>query len=368
MTLLVWKIARRVSKSISTYSSPPSPPPLGRFFGLAYHPHHFEECIKLWVDNDDYWKLLGPGFQCHCDKTMEDKCALDTEGTQIDPLCWSIPPGTCEQGPKDDVNPTGLHTDCSLILQGHRNLIYPMPITIMSLFANRLTSTEKYVELINWSRETIESYEGKTGFPAFPTGIPIIFWEQYVTLWDTVSQVVILMALVVWGIMGFTFYFIQPKFVSPGMKLATALWTSLILVACILMITYTLVCLMGLFDIWLNGIPAVTLIVSVGIAVEFTAHLCFAYLQATGTAAQRTKVAINHMFKPLIDGAISTQLGIVMLATSIFIFVYLYFFLLYSVLTIGGLVSGLIVLPALLGMIGLPAIDPESSSKVYVEA
>jgi len=333
------------------------------FYTLAFHPHHFEECIKVWVDNDDYWKLLGPSFQCECTKAMEEK-DLTKSG-----LSFSIPEGTCELGPKDDANPSGYHTDCSLIPQGYRKLIYPMPITLMQLFANRLDSTEKYVELIRWSRDTISKYEANTGFPAFPTGIPIIFWEQYTTLWDTVSQVVILMAIVVWAIMAFTFIFIQPSFVPLPMKILTASWTSFILVMCILMITYTLVCLMGVGDIWLNGIPAVTLIVSVGIAVEFTAHLCFAYLQSSGSAADRTRHAIDHMFKPLLDGAISTQLGIIMLSGSIFIFVFKYFFLLYSVLTAGGLVIGLVVLPTLLGMVGLPAINPggATSSKVYIE-
>jgi len=319
------------------------------FFKLAFHPHHFEECLKLWVDNDDYWKLLGPGFQCECSKDMEEK-DLSKSG-----LTFSIPEGTCELGPKDDTNPTGYHTDCSLIPQGYRKLIYPMPITMMQMFANRLTSTEKYVELIKWSRDTISKYEEKTGFAAFPTGIPIIFWEQYTTLWDTVSQVVILMGFVVYGIMALTFLFIQPSGVGVVMKFLTAMWTSLILTVCIMLITFSLVCLMGFADIWLNGIPAVTLIVSVGVAVEFTAHLCFAYLQSTGTAVDRTKHAVDHMFKPLVDGAISTFLGIAMLATTEFIFVEKYFFLLYFVLTMGGLVIGLVLLPCLLGLIGLPA-------------
>ena len=320
------------------------------FYTLAFHPSYFEQCIKEWVNADDYWKLLGPGFQCHCVKGMEE---MDMAKSAYP---YFLPEGTCAEGPKDaDVNPTGLHTDCSLLPQGARELIYPMPITMMQMFANRLDSTEKYVELIKWSRETIEKYEKNTGFPSFPTGIPIIFWEQYVTLWDTVSQIVIIMSVVVYAIMAFTFLFIQPKGVNFLMKIVTALWTSFILIFCILMITFSLVCLMGFTDIWLNGIPAVTLIVSVGVAVEFTAHLCFAYLQATGSAADRTKHAINHMFKPLVDGAISTGLGIVMLATTAFIFVFKYFFLLYTVLTAGGLVVGLVLLPCLLGLVGLPA-------------
>ena len=140
-----------------------------------------------------------------------------------------------------------------------------------------------------------------------------------------------------------------------GLRIVTALWTSFILIFCILLITFALICLMGMEDIWLNGIPAVTLIVSVGVAVEFTAHLCFAYLQATGSAVERTRSAVDHMFKPLVDGAISTFLGILMLITTKFIFVYKYFFLLYFVLTLAGLFIGLVLLPTLLGLVGLPA-------------
>lgn len=51
---------------------------------------------------------------------------------------------------------------------------------------------------------------------------------------------------------------------------------------------------------------------------------------------------------PVVDGAVSTLLGILMLAFSEFMFVRLYFFLPYLVMVLIGLFNGLYVMPVLL--------------------
>lgn len=61
---------------------------------------------------------------------------------------------------------------------------------------------------------------------------------------------------------------------------------------------------------------------------------------------------IDRVFVPVIHGALSTLLGILMLGFSEFEFVQKYFFVVMSALIIIGLINGLVLLPVLLSLIG----------------
>ncbi|KAI8509049.1 Protein patched 1 [Branchiostoma belcheri] len=81
---------------------------------------------------------------------------------------------------------------------------------------------------------------------------------------------------------------------------------------------------MGLLGIKLSAIPAVIIIASVGIGVEFTVHISFVSIcYIIGDRNERMVSALEHMMSPVIDGAISTLLGVVMLAGSEFEFIVL---------------------------------------------
>merc|ERR1719228_2694316 len=66
-------------------------------------------------------------------------------------------------------------------------------------------------------------------------------------------------------------------------------------------------------------------------------------------------LALEHMFAPVVHGAFSTFLGVVMLAFSQFDFIVRYFFLVLLALILLGLFNGLVFLPVLLVMVGPPA-------------
>lgn len=234
-------------------------------YHLSIHPEHFDECLRHMINMDDFWKVIGPKFACACDPSEEK------DGT--------LPPDTCKANPDKitESNPDGYFTDCSLRDLGDRDLL-PVKYVEVVMIANGLDDTQKYVELIKWTRDVTtqfnDKYDGR--FNVFPTGIPIIFWEQYVSLWDTIISSALTSCICVWVVMFTAFLFIQPESCQGARKYATAMWTSFLLVVNLMLITFSLLCLMGMSDIWLNGIPAMTLIASVGVAVEFTSHLTFA--------------------------------------------------------------------------------------------
>lgn len=127
---------------------------------------------------------------------------------------------------------------------------------------------------------------------------------------------------------------------------------------------------------------------SVGIAVEFTVHLVLAYLDSVyskssnlarvHSAAQRdtqsgngepekagwrragVEEALVLMFAPILDGGLSTILGVLMLAFSEYGFVRKYFFAVFFGVVAFGLLNGLVLLPILLRLVGPVPTDRSS--------
>lgn len=88
--------------------------------------------------------------------------------------------------------------------------------------------------------------------------------------------------------------------------------------------------------------------------MEFTAHVVLAFLTSLGTRNDRMASCIDRVFVPVIHGAFSTLLGIIMLAFSEFEFVVKYFFIVMTALIFIGVINGLALLPVLLSLIGPP--------------
>ncbi|VDP58578.1 unnamed protein product [Heligmosomoides polygyrus] len=131
-------------------------------------------------------------------------------------------------------------------------------------------------------------------------------------------------------------------------------WAALNILVILVVMTVELAGFMGWAGVKMNPVSAVTLITAVGIGVEFTAHVVLAYLTSLGTRSERTSSAIDRVFVPVIHGALSTLLGILMLGFSEFEFVVKYFFVVMSALIVIGVINGLILLPVLLSLMGAP--------------
>ena len=107
-------------------------------------------------------------------------------------------------------------------------------------------------------REICDKYSDD-GLPNYPSGVPFTFWEQYIWLG---RQILIAISIS----LGVTL-----------IAMATMLfniWAAAVVVLVLIMITVEVYGFMGLAGIKLSAVPAVTLILSVGVGVEFTVHMC----------------------------------------------------------------------------------------------
>uniref|UniRef100_A0A674N3U5 Patched 1 n=1 Tax=Takifugu rubripes TaxID=31033 RepID=A0A674N3U5_TAKRU len=181
----------------------------------------------------------------------------------------------------------------------------PIEYAQFPFYLNGLRETPQFVEAIESVRAICNNYS-RHGLPSYPNGYPFLFWEQYVSLrhWLLLSISVVLAC---------TFLVCALFLLNP--------WTAGIIVLVLSLMTVELFGFMGLMGIKLSAVPVVILIASVGIGVEFTVHVALAFLTAIGDRHKRAVLALEHMFAPVLDGAFSTLLGVLMLAGSEFDFI-----------------------------------------------
>ncbi|NWZ20354.1 PTC1 protein, partial [Asarcornis scutulata] len=215
----------------------------------------------------------------------------------------------------------------------------PLEFAQFPFYLSGLHRTADFVEAIESVRAICREAAQRHGVLSYPSGYPFLFWEQYIGLrhWFLLAISILLAC---------TFLVCALLLLNP--------WTAGIIVSILAMMAVELFGIMGLMGIKLSAIPVVILIASVGIGVEFTVHVALGFLTAAGSRNVRSAAALEHTFAPVMDGAVSTLLGVLMLAGSEFDFIMRYFFAVLTILTLLGLLNGLVLLPVLLSVIGPP--------------
>jgi len=105
-------------------------------------------------------------------------------------------------------------------------------------------------------------------------------------------------------------------------------------------------------DIKYQSLAAVSMLMSIGISVEFIAHPVAAFEFSVGTRSERLAQAMAKTAWPVVEGAISSFVGFAFLVASDFKFVQKYFFWIFFMIVLFGSINALIFLPGLLGLFG----------------
>ena len=146
-----------------------------------------------------------------------------------------------------------------------------------------------------------------------------------------------------------------------GIALACVFVTTLLLLADLLGSVYvlgtvalSLVDLCGFMAAWnitIDVVSACNIIIAIGLCVDYSVHICHAFLTVSGTRKERAKVAIIDMGVAVLNGGFSTLLAFILLAGSDS-HVFSVFFRIFLMVVIFGLFHGLILLPVVLSLIG----------------
>lgn len=178
----------------------------------------------------------------------------------------------------------------------------------------------------------------ESGLPIIPYSITFKYYEQFEQTLPNVLQA-FLIAIEAMYIIALMFI---PDLISVFCIIAT--------------MGSILVGLVGLMNIWsltLSSITMIELIMSVGFCVDFSAHICHAFIAKSGNGdrSRRAYKACLNVGIPILNSAISTILGLTLLAFCKS-YIFISFFKTMTILMVLGLFNSLIFLPILLSIIG----------------
>jgi len=131
----------------------------------------------------------------------------------------------------------------------------------------------------------------------------------------------------------------------------------LVLLSFLVIITVEVYGFLHWFNLKLNGVSVVNIIMGVGVSVEFCAHIVRFFMVFTGTRHDRANQSLRIIAFPVINGCITTLIGVFPMAFAKFPYFTLYFFYQYVIILIAGLFNGVFFLPVFLSLCGPPTLS-----------
>lgn len=172
-----------------------------------------------------------------------------------------------------------------------------------------------------------------------------VFFDQFELVRPTSIQSMCYGAVIMMGIS----YIFIPNFLC-------SLWVAFSIVS----IELGVAGYMSLWDVNLDSISMINLIMCIGFSVDFTAHICYAYMSSSARRPDdRVREALYSLGMPIMQGAMSTILGCIglLLADS---YIFLVFFKMIFLVIFFGAMHGMFLLPVLLSLFGPGSCTPLS--------
>ncbi|XP_006892232.1 PREDICTED: niemann-Pick C1-like protein 1 [Elephantulus edwardii] len=224
-----------------------------------------------------------------------------------------------------------------------RFMAYHKPLKNSQDFTEALRAARALAANITASLREIPGTD--PAFEVFPYTITNVFYEQYLTV---VPEGLFMLSLC-----------LLPTFVVCCLLLGMDLRSGLINLFSIIMILVDTVGFMALWGITYNAVSLINLVTAVGISVEFVSHITRSFAISTKpTRLERAKEATVTMGSAVFAGVAMTNLpGILVLGLAKSQLIQIFFFRLNLLITLLGLLHGLVFLPVVLSYLG-PSVNP----------
>lgn len=216
-------------------------------------------------------------------------------------------------------------------------------------FHTPLRSQRDFIDALASARRIARDMSERTGLDVFPYSLFYVFFDQYAYIRGMTVQV---LALGMAAVMGITTILLGSWQTGATVTFVCAL------------AVVNVMGVMGFWNVNLNAISLVNLVISLGIAVEFCSHLARAFMGA-GTGLmydkdqgrrerdERVYTALVDVGPSIFSGITLTKLaGISVLALTKSKLLETYYFRMWLTLIVAGALNGLVLLPVLLSYTG----------------
>ncbi|XP_051896739.1 NPC1-like intracellular cholesterol transporter 1 [Pristis pectinata] len=219
-----------------------------------------------------------------------------------------------------------------------RFMAYHVPLKNSLEYTAALKAAREIADSITESMRKVPGTD--PNFEVFPYTITYVYYEQYLTV---VNE----------GIFNIGICLI-PTFVVCCILLGMDIQSGFLNLVTIIMIIVDTVGAMTLWNIDFNAVSLINLVTAVGMSVEFVSHLTRSFAVSTKESkVERAKEATVTMGSAVFAGVALTNLpGIIVLYFAKAQLIQIFFFRLNLVITLLGLVHGLVFLPVLLSYFG----------------
>ncbi|KAJ1337968.1 Niemann-Pick C1 protein [Microdochium nivale] len=315
-----------------------------------------------WID--DFFQWLNPEFDACCKDGSGHVCFEDR-----DPA-WNV---TLYGMPEGDEfvhyvqkwlsSPTT--EDCPLAGQAAYGQAVIVDAEKKSVHASHfrtmhkpLRSQDDFIKAYLAARRIANDISESTGMEVFPYSVFYVFFDQYANI---VNLTVTLLGSAVAII-----------FAVSSVLLGSVL-TALVVTVTVVMTVINIIGAMAVFDVSLNAVSLVNLIICVGISVEFCAHIARAFMFPSGSVMERARnrfrgrdarawTALVNVGGSVFSGITVTKLlGVSVLAFTRSKIFEIYYFRVWLALVIFAATHALIFLPVALSLAGGEGyVDPES--------
>lgn len=225
-----------------------------------------------------------------------------------------------------------------------------------------LRSQDDFIDAYLSARRISDGLKKSTGIEVFPYSVFYIFFDQYATivrLTATLLGSALAMILVISSI------------------LLGSVRTGAVVTATVIMIVTDIIGTMAVFNVSLNAVSLVNLVICVGIGVEFCAHIARAFMFPSRAVMERAKnkfrgrdarawTALVNVGGSVFSGITITKLlGVFVLAFTRSKIFEIYYFRIWLALVVFAATHALIFLPVALSFVGGDGyIDPENDGGV----